>query len=83
MKLLDELIELASSSLGRKCGESPFGFPIYIDSGNCKRTVSAGEVECYVLTTDKHSVNKQHVRATFYLNNRRISRAKLEAILNA
>lgn len=83
MKTLTTMIQAASASLGERWGETANGVPLYRDTASINRETKIGRVECYVITTDKHSARARHIRATFYLNGQRIGRSKLEDLLDA
>jgi hypothetical protein len=83
MEALTTMIETASASLGERWGETANGVPLYRDTASVNRETKIGRVECYVITTDKHTSRHRHVRVTFYLNGQRISRSRLEGLLSA
>lgn len=76
-----QLIEQASARLGEPTSLNPLGVQLYRDTDSVVVQTAIGQVECFVITTDKHNAKARHVRATFYLNGKRIARAKLDALL--
>jgi hypothetical protein len=75
--MLDELIKEATERLDGLITISPNGRGTYRDIGWTERDTAAGTVRCRVTRTEKHYSRRQHLRSTFYLNDRCIARAEL------
>lgn len=84
--MIQNLIEKASERIGELTGEiNPCGVALRYWNGHAEIETPQGKVHCYVLTTSRHSFKstKPHVKATFKLNGKVISRANLEHLLTA
>lgn len=79
--LISTLISKASSSIGEEAEPNSQGIMLYVDAGSANVNTEHGLIECFVSTTDQHRERKRHLKTTFKLSGRVISRKNLEKVL--
>lgn len=80
--LITDLIAKASENLGKEAGRNSLGVMLYVDAGSAKVETEHGLIECFVSTTDQHRERKRHIKTTFKLSGKVVSRSSLEKILS-
>lgn len=80
--LIQSLVDTASAKLGVEAGRNSLGVMLYVEDSSAKVDTEHGLIECFVSTTDQHRTRQRHIKTTFKLSGKVISKASLEKVLS-